>query len=93
MNFSLAANPTAVDLNNDGFVDRVYIGDVAGQVWKFDVTNGTPANWTGKRVFAARLFANEPAAGRRILSGAGHVWLAHPGVRYLDAPLAVHRNG
>ena len=64
MNFSIAANPTAVDLNNDGFVDRVYIGDVGGQVWKFDVTNGTPANWTGKRVFAASPSqTNPPPAG------------------------------
>lgn len=59
MNFSLAANPTAVDLNNDGFVDRVYIGDVGGQLWKFDVSaaatlsGGLVTNWTGKRLFAA----------------------------------------
>ena len=32
MNFSIAASPTAVDLNNDGYIDRVYIGDVGGQL-------------------------------------------------------------
>jgi type IV pilus assembly protein PilY1 len=70
MNFSFAANPTAVDLNNDGFIDQVYIGDVGGQMWKFDVsatgtTAGTP-NWLGKRLFAAPLASgttNPPAAG------------------------------
>lgn len=59
MNFSLAANPTAVDINGDGYVDRVYIGDVGGQMWKFDVSaaatlsSGLVTNWTGKRLFTA----------------------------------------
>jgi type IV pilus assembly protein PilY1 len=68
--FSFAASPTAVDLNNDGFVDRVYIGDVGGQLWKFDVsasatlTSGLVTNWTGKRLFAASASqSNPPAAG------------------------------
>jgi type IV pilus assembly protein PilY1 len=70
MNFSLAASPTAVDLNNDGYVDRVYIGDVGGQMWKFDMSaaatlsGGVITNWTGKRLFAASSTqANPPAVG------------------------------
>jgi len=59
MNFSLAANPTAVDLNLDGFIDGVYIGDVAGQLWKLNlkepatISSGLVTNWTGKRLFDA----------------------------------------
>jgi type IV pilus assembly protein PilY1 len=70
MNFSLAANPTAVDLDNDGYIDHVYIGDVGGQLWKFDVSaaatlsGGLVTNWTGKRVFAAApTQTNPPATG------------------------------
>jgi len=72
MNFSLPANPTAVDLDNDGYIDRVYIGDVGGQLWKFDVaptggatvSGGLVTNWTGKRLFtAASSQVNPPAAG------------------------------
>ncbi|HEY7169089.1 MAG TPA: PilC/PilY family type IV pilus protein [Candidatus Binatia bacterium] len=70
MNFSLAATPSAVDLNNDGYIDKVYIGDVGGQLWKFDVSaaatlsGGLVTNWTGKRLFAAASSqANPPAAG------------------------------
>ncbi|MBI4488678.1 MAG: VWA domain-containing protein [Deltaproteobacteria bacterium] len=69
MNFSLAASPTAADLNNDGFIDSVYIGDIGGQLWKFDVTAGTLSgglvtNWTGKRLFAAAPSqANPPPVG------------------------------
>ena len=74
MNFSVAASPTAVDLNSDGYIDRVYIGDVGGQLWKFDVSTpatisgGVITNWNpaqmGKRFFiAAPSQANPPAAG------------------------------
>jgi type IV pilus assembly protein PilY1 len=72
MNFSLASAPTAVDLDYDGYVDRVYVGDVGGQLWKFDVapnggatlSGGVVTNWTGKRLFAAASSqANPPSAG------------------------------
>ena len=72
MNFAIPAAPTAVDLNNDGYIDRVYIGDVGGQLWKFDVAPAGGAalsgslinNWAGKRLFAAASSqTNPPAAG------------------------------
>jgi len=62
MNYSLAADPLAVDLDTNGYIDRIYIGDVGGQVWKFDLhapatlsgtTTGTVNNWAGKRLFKA----------------------------------------
>jgi type IV pilus assembly protein PilY1 len=59
MNFSLAANPTAVDLDGDGAIDGAYIADVAGQLWKLNlkgpakVSGGLVTNWTGKRLFVA----------------------------------------
>jgi type IV pilus assembly protein PilY1 len=64
LNFSLAANGVAVDLTNDGLIDRVYIGDVGGQLWKFDVSAPATAEWTGKRLVATDPGqANPPAAG------------------------------
>jgi type IV pilus assembly protein PilY1 len=85
MNFSFPAAPTAVDLDNNGYIDRVYIGDVGGQVWKFDVapTGGTTLsgslinNWTGKRLFAAApTQANPPAAGEFYPTQAIYAWPA-----------------
>lgn len=72
MNFSIPASPTAVDLNSDGYIDRVYIGDIGGQLWKFSVapsggttvSGGLVNNWTGKRLYAAATSqTNPPAAG------------------------------
>ncbi|HTX53803.1 MAG TPA: PilC/PilY family type IV pilus protein [Candidatus Baltobacteraceae bacterium] len=59
LNFSVAANPFAVDLDGDGYVDHLYIGDIGGQLWKFVLppaqlsagTSGTITNWRGKRFF------------------------------------------
>ena len=68
MNFSLPANPTAVDLNRDGFIDGIYIGDVGGQLWKYDfslaatLSGGLVTNWTGKRLFAADPSQKNPPA-------------------------------
>jgi type IV pilus assembly protein PilY1 len=58
MTHSMAAPPKAVDLNFDGYVDRVYIGDLGGQMWVFDVSfdgvgNKSNSKWTGKRLFLA----------------------------------------
>jgi type IV pilus assembly protein PilY1 len=35
-----------VDLNKDGKVDMVYAGDLRGNVWKFDLSSATPAQWS-----------------------------------------------
>ena len=48
-----AAPPTAVDVNMDGFIDRVYIGDLGGQMWVFDVSSDNIADWTGRVLFKA----------------------------------------
>ena len=64
MGFSLTENSTAVDLNNDGYVDRVYIGDLGGQLWKFDVSANATTSWAGKRLFtAAPSQTNPPTVG------------------------------
>jgi type IV pilus assembly protein PilY1 len=70
LNFSVAAAPVAADLDGNGFLDRVYVGDVGGQLWKFDISAAATLsgslvnNWAGKRFFvAASAQANPPAAG------------------------------
>lgn len=43
MDYSIPARIRIVDIDGDGFLDRMYAGDMGGQVWRFDVTNGQSA--------------------------------------------------
>ncbi|MDH3977328.1 MAG: PilC/PilY family type IV pilus protein [Gammaproteobacteria bacterium] len=40
MSFSIPAGMRVLDLNADGLADRMYVGDMGGQVWRFDINNG-----------------------------------------------------
>ncbi len=38
MSYDMAGPPMALDTNGDGYVDRVYIGDRGGQIWRLNVS-------------------------------------------------------
>jgi type IV pilus assembly protein PilY1 len=44
MDYSIPADVRVIDLNGDGFGDRMYAADMGGQVWRFDIRNGNPAS-------------------------------------------------
>ncbi|CAG0929771.1 MAG: hypothetical protein EFKGCFLK_01966 [Rhodocyclaceae bacterium] len=54
MDFSIPSDVAALntDLDSQGMLDRIYVGDMAANVWRFDVNNVDPAAWTAKH-FAA----------------------------------------
>ncbi len=39
------ASPIPVDVNGDAIADFIYAGDLLGNLWKFDVTDASAANW------------------------------------------------
>jgi type IV pilus assembly protein PilY1 len=39
------SSPAVIDVNNDFIADYVYAGDLKGNLWKFDLTDSSPANW------------------------------------------------
>jgi hypothetical protein len=41
------ATPAVVDLNDDGYFDRVYVGEMRGQLWRIDLTPDVTGN-TGR---------------------------------------------
>jgi hypothetical protein len=58
MNYSLPASPAIVDIDNDGFIDTAYIGDLGGSMWRFKFCGAgasacNTSNWSGGRLFAA----------------------------------------
>lgn len=65
MDAGFAAGIAAVDLNADGLHDRIYAGDTAGRLWRFDVQHGAEAaHWLAGGVWAD--FSN--AEGRGFLA-------------------------
>jgi len=66
MNYSFPSAVTVVDADSNGFVDKIYIGDLGGQMWRFGKFTdgaGSPlafpdadeniSNWTGEILFQA----------------------------------------
>ncbi|NVO08093.1 MAG: hypothetical protein HXX19_20145, partial [Rhodoferax sp.] len=41
----------ALDANNDGYVDRVYAGDLNGKVWRFDLSSTSSGSWSVTALF------------------------------------------
>ncbi|MES1992292.1 MAG: PilC/PilY family type IV pilus protein [Pseudomonadota bacterium] len=44
MHYAIASDVNAFDINGDGLVDQMYVGDLGGQLWRFDVANGQSAS-------------------------------------------------
>jgi type IV pilus assembly protein PilY1 len=41
---SVPSEVAVVDSDRDGFIDRAYVGDMAGNVWRMDLDDGTTSN-------------------------------------------------
>ena len=41
----IVANPSIVDVNFDGFADYLYVGDLKGNMWKFDISSNSIIDW------------------------------------------------
>jgi hypothetical protein len=53
MTAAFTGSLAAVDLDGDGLHDRVYAGDMAARVWRFDLHHGAePARWVTGGIFA-----------------------------------------
>lgn len=55
MNYSIPSDITLLDKNNDGKIDRLYVGDVGGNVWRVDLeptAGSAPANWQVEKLAA-----------------------------------------
>ena len=47
------APPRAADTNGDGIADYLYAGDLKGSLWRFDIRDNSPNNWTVQKLFTA----------------------------------------
>ncbi len=64
MTHSSPANVRVFDLTGDGFDDRLYMSDLGGRIWRFDIFNGKPvAAAEGARLMEGGLIASLGNAG------------------------------
>ncbi|MGB5133167.1 MAG: PilC/PilY family type IV pilus protein, partial [Steroidobacteraceae bacterium] len=92
MNASFASAPRILDMDGDGYADRLYIVDVSGGLWRMDLQNGAASAGLVRARLVASLggesqrFYSSPdisipreAGGLQLAISIGSGWLARPG--------------
>jgi type IV pilus assembly protein PilY1 len=59
MIYSIPSDMTALDMDGDGDVDRLYVGDMNGRMWRFDIGDSNPSAWTGRIIFQSNSGVSE----------------------------------
>jgi type IV pilus assembly protein PilY1 len=59
MRYSIPSDISRVDTSGDGYTDRLYVGDMGGRIWRFDIGESDTNAWTGE------VFFNASTSGKR----------------------------
>jgi type IV pilus assembly protein PilY1 len=51
MKYCIPSDIARVDTDGDSYIDRLYVGDIGGQVWRLDIGDPDPTKWTAKIIF------------------------------------------
>jgi type IV pilus assembly protein PilY1 len=65
MTYSIPSDVAKVDIDGDGKIDRLYVGDMGGQMWRFDISDPNPTNWTAMKIFESNP-GSDSTTGRKI---------------------------
>ncbi|GAB1261385.1 PilC/PilY family type IV pilus protein [Aurantivibrio plasticivorans] len=84
MKYSIPGTIKAGDTTGDGFVDVMFAGDTGGQIWRFDINNGLPANSLVSGAVIADLATDSDASkARRFYDGVDAATIAYAGQRLI----------
>lgn len=53
MTFAVSADVASLDVDGNGYADRIYVTDLGGNLWRFDVGSSTVTSWRGYKIFSA----------------------------------------
>ncbi|MCG8520518.1 MAG: pilus assembly protein PilY [Pseudomonadales bacterium] len=84
LKYSIPATPKVLDLSGNGMLDQVYVGDMGGQVLRFDFSNGKVADSFGTGGVVANLAGNTEASARRFYHTPDVAFLKFWGQQYLS---------
>ena len=59
MTYSIPSDIAKVDTDGNGKVDRLYVGDMGGRMWRFDIGNSDVSQWTTKLIFKSNSVASD----------------------------------
>ena len=59
MVWSIPSDIAVVDTTDNGFIDRAYVGDTGGRLWRFDLASADPVAWSAQILFEANSPTNE----------------------------------
>ncbi|MDH5516208.1 MAG: PilC/PilY family type IV pilus protein [Gammaproteobacteria bacterium] len=65
MKYSIPARLKAVDVRGDGYLDRIYVGDMGGQIWRFDIQKGETTGATLSSLVSGGRIADLGADGSK----------------------------
>ena len=84
MDYSIPATPALVDVNGDGLADQLYVGDMGGQVFRFDFNQGADADSFATGGVIANLAGNDASSNRRFYHSPDISGTLQNGRRYLN---------
>lgn len=88
MKYSIPSDPQVIDVNGDGLVDQIYIGDMGGQVWRFDINSQAgAANELVKGGVIAQLAGTSVADNRRFFYRPDIAMVRQDGKRFLSVAI------
>jgi type IV pilus assembly protein PilY1 len=77
MSYAVPSDVVALDtdLDGEGFIDRAYVGDLGGNVWRFDIDNANAGQWQATQIASLsdpsgekRKFFFPPAAAKQSIT-------------------------
>lgn len=52
MSYAIAASVSLFDSNGDGYIDRIYAADTGANLWRINIHDSSPSNWTVSKLAA-----------------------------------------
>jgi hypothetical protein len=77
-NFSIPTSLTAVDKDNDGYMDAIYFGNIGGHLFKTDISNPNMEEWTTYVLYKTEITTKAQSVIEAIVEGEQFIQVTLP---------------